>query len=35
MAKDRGHVMLVGRVAHPENGWGVEEVFRKYAVQHS
>lgn len=31
MAKDHGHVMLVGSVARPEDNWAVEDVFRNCA----
>src|SRR5271163_1631475 len=29
--KDHGHMMLVGSVARPEDGWSVEDVFRNCA----
>ncbi|MCC7413099.1 MAG: hypothetical protein IT495_15900 [Gammaproteobacteria bacterium] len=31
MSEDHGHVMLVGSVARPEDGWDVEDVFRNAA----
>ncbi|MGH7906069.1 MAG: hypothetical protein ACREP6_05530 [Candidatus Binataceae bacterium] len=31
MATEHGHLMLVGSVARPEDGWGVEDVFRHCA----
>ncbi|MGH7962691.1 MAG: hypothetical protein ACRERD_12835 [Candidatus Binatia bacterium] len=31
MAQDHGHVMLVGSIARPEDGWSVEDVFRNSA----
>jgi len=31
MSQDHGHVMLVGSVARPEDGWGEEDVFRNCA----
>jgi hypothetical protein len=31
MARDRGSVLLLGSVARPEDGWTVEDVFRRCA----
>lgn len=31
MSADHGHMMLVGSVARPEDGWSVEDVFRHCA----
>ena len=31
MSQDHGHVMLVGSVARPEDGWSVEDVLRNCA----
>ena len=31
MSSDQGHMMLVGSVARPEDGWDVEDVFRNCA----
>ena len=28
MSDDHGHMMLVGSVARPEDGWNVEDVMR-------
>jgi hypothetical protein len=33
MSVDRGRVLLLGSVARPEDGWSVEDVFRRCAAQ--